>query len=322
MVSACAILGALLYRLAGGSLLRETTVLFLFIPDATGLGPDSPVRVDGIDVGKVISVSLSGSNEPNRVVKVMLAVARERLRDIPMDSSSQISADNVVGDQFVDITSGRSGEHIRPGGEIAYKEEAELLKTLDIAQFESQLRILDGVLSDIEAGRGLVGQFVIGEDMYNGLTKEVNEIERGIRAAARTATPTGQALYSDSLYREIVSTLAGFDKTLAALEAGRDPSGRFLRDPAEYDSLRQGAIDLRRSIAGWRGSELVNSDGLYTDWNGRIASLIQAVDEWNAGPASGASQAYDSLNGAAKELSETLRDLRSDPRKFLRIKVF
>ena len=139
-------------------------------------------------------------------------------------------------------------------------------------------------MSDIEAGRGLVGQFVIGEDMYNGLTKEVNEIERGIRAAARTATPTGQALYSDSLYREIVNPWPVSTRPWRPSKRAGTPSGRFLRDPAEYDSLRQGAIDLRRSIAGWRGSELVNSDGLYTDWNGRIASLIQAVDEWNAGP--------------------------------------
>jgi hypothetical protein len=31
---------------------------------------------------------------------------------------------------------------------------------------------------------------------------------------------------------------------------------------------------------------------------------------------------YDRLNGAAKEIGEPLRDFRSDPRKFLRIKVF
>jgi phospholipid/cholesterol/gamma-HCH transport system substrate-binding protein len=322
IVSACAILGALLYLLAGRSLLRENTVLFLFIPDATGLGPGSPVRVDGIDVGKVTSVALSGSSQPDRVVKVILSVNRDRLREIPVDSFSQISADNVVGDQFVDVTSGRSGEHVRPGGEIAYKAQPELLKTLDISQFESQLRTLDAVLSDIEAGRGLVGQFVIGEDMYDGLTRQVTEILRGIRAAARTVTPAGQALYSDRLHRDIFNTLAGFDKTLARLEAGQDPGGRFLRDPAEYQSLRAAAADLRRSIAGWRGSELVSSDSLYTDWNARISSLIRAVDEFNAGPALSSSQLYDSLNGAAKELGEALRDLRSDPKKFLRIKVF
>jgi phospholipid/cholesterol/gamma-HCH transport system substrate-binding protein len=322
IVSACAILGTLIYLLSGGSLLRETAVLFLFVPDATGLAPDSPVRVDGIDVGKVTSVALSGSSDPGRVVKVILTVGRERLREIPMDSYSQISADNIVGDQFVDVTSGKSGEHIRPGGEIAYKAQPELLKTLDLSQFEDQLRTLDAVLSDIEAGRGLVGEFIVGQAMYDGLTKQVNEIQRGIRAAASTATPAGQALYSDSLYRDIVGTLAGFDKTLADLQAGQNPGGRFLRDPAEYDSFRQAAVDLRRSIAGWRGSDLVASDRLYTDWNSRIASLIRAVDEFNAGPALSSSQLYDSLNGAAKELGETLRDLRSDPQKFLRIKVF
>jgi phospholipid/cholesterol/gamma-HCH transport system substrate-binding protein len=322
MASACAILGTLLYLLAGGSLLHPTTVLFLFIPDATGLAPGSPVRVDGIDVGKVTSVALSGSTKPERVVKVILSVGRDRLGDIPVDSFSQISADNIVGDQFVDVTSGRSAVHIRSGGEIAFKEQPELLKTLDLSQFEDQLRSLDAVLSDIQAGRGLVGQFAMGEDMYDGLTKQVGEIERGIRAAARTSTPTGQALYSDRLYRDIVNTLAGFDKTLAALEEGQDPSGRFLRDPAEYNSFRQTAADLHRSIAGWRGSEIIDSDRLYTDWNGRIASLIRAVDEFNAGPAMNSSQLYDRLNGAAKEIGEPLRDFRSDPRKFLRIKVF
>jgi hypothetical protein len=197
-----------------------------------------------------------------------------------------------------------------------------MMKSLDLSQFASELRTLDGVLSDIEAGRGLVGQFVIGEDMYDGLAKQVTEIQRGIRAAASTATPAGQALYSDGLYREIVDTLAGFDKTLAALQAEDSPSGRFFRDPAQYESFRQAAASLRNSIAGWRASEFVASDRLYADWNGRISSLIRAVDEFNAGPALSSSQLYESLSGASKQLGETLRDLRSDPQKFLRIKVF
>src|SRR5271157_3848106 len=126
-VSACAILGTLVWLLIGGSLLSERAALFLFIPDATGLAPGSPVRVDGIGVGKVTSVALSGSSEPERVVKVILSVDRDHLSEIPMDSFAQISADNVVGDQFVDVTSGNSAEHVRPGGEIAYQAQPELL---------------------------------------------------------------------------------------------------------------------------------------------------------------------------------------------------
>jgi ABC-type transporter Mla subunit MlaD len=122
-VSACAILGTLIYLLTGGSLLRERTELYLFIPDATGLGRDSPVRVDGIGVGKVTSVALSGSSEPNRVVRVVMSVHRDQLSEIPKDSFAQITAETVVGDQFVDVTSGKSAEPIRPGSELAYKAQ-------------------------------------------------------------------------------------------------------------------------------------------------------------------------------------------------------
>jgi phospholipid/cholesterol/gamma-HCH transport system substrate-binding protein len=321
-VSACAILVALLYLLIGGTLLRERAVLFLFLPDATGLGPGSPVRVDGIGVGKVTSVALSGSSQPARVVKVILSVEQDHLSEIPVDSVAQISADNMIGDDFVDVTSGKSDRHIRPGGEIAYQTQQELLKTLDLSQFESQLRSLDDMLSDIEAGRGLVGQFVMGEQLYDELMQQVGETERGVRAAASTATPLGQAFYTDSLYRKITGPLADLDKALAGLQSGQGAGGQLLRDPAGYESFRQAAVALRHSIAGWRGGELVASDRLYAEWNGRIASFIHAIDQFDAGPALSSSQPYDSLNAAASQLRDGLREFRSDPQKFLRVKVF
>src|SRR5690349_15538732 len=81
--AAIVILAVILWLLTGGSLLSEKTILYVYIPDATGLTQDSPVRVDGITVGKVASVSLSGSTDPKRVVRVALRVLRETLDSIP-----------------------------------------------------------------------------------------------------------------------------------------------------------------------------------------------------------------------------------------------
>jgi phospholipid/cholesterol/gamma-HCH transport system substrate-binding protein len=64
------ILGTLAYLLTGGTILEPKTQIYLYLPDANGVAPGSPVRVDGIGIGKVILVELSGSNEPNHVVKV------------------------------------------------------------------------------------------------------------------------------------------------------------------------------------------------------------------------------------------------------------
>src|SRR5664280_2925554 len=103
-VAAGVILAVLAYLLTGGTLLQERSALYLYIPDATGLGPGAPVRVDGIGVGKVRSVALSGSNDPDRIVKVAITAESDRLAQIPVDSVAQLSADTLVGDMFVDVT--------------------------------------------------------------------------------------------------------------------------------------------------------------------------------------------------------------------------
>src|SRR5690349_2591935 len=77
-----AILSTLIVLLTGGTLFQPQATLFLYIPDATGLADGSPVRVDGIQVGKVDAVMLTGSVEPNRIIRVVMRVDRERLSSI------------------------------------------------------------------------------------------------------------------------------------------------------------------------------------------------------------------------------------------------
>src|ERR1039458_2184529 len=131
-LAALAILAVLAYLLAGGLLFQAKTNLYLYLPDATGLGSGAPVRVDGIPVGKVRSVSLSGSNDPNRVIKVTIKAESDRLARIPADSLLQLSPDTLVGDMFVDITSGKSARSLEPNGEIAYKPSIGSLNSLDL----------------------------------------------------------------------------------------------------------------------------------------------------------------------------------------------
>src|ERR1035437_5963641 len=230
--------------------------MYLYIPDATGLGLGAPVRVDGIGVGKVRSVALSGSTEPNRVVKVTLTVERDRLASIPDDSTAQIASETMIGDQFVDISSGTSRRFVSAGGEIVFKGSPDLLKTLDIGQFEKQLKIVSALLDDIEQGRSDLGQFVQGDQMYNDLRKRLSQIESGIRAAASTTSAVGHELHTDQLYQQISRPLIELDRSLARLQSGQGDASQLLRDSAQYDKLRSDTEDLRRSIADLRAAKL------------------------------------------------------------------
>jgi phospholipid/cholesterol/gamma-HCH transport system substrate-binding protein len=320
--AALVILSILAYLLTGGSLLTQRATIYLYIADATGLGPGAPVRVDGIGVGKVRSVALSGSNQPDRIVKVTMTVERLRLASIPDDSTAQLASETMIGDRFVDITSGTSRHFVSPGGEIVFKGSPDLLKGIDLRQFEQQLKVVSALLDDIEQGRGDLGQFVMGEQMYVDLRKRFAQIESGIQAAASTTSDVGRELHTDLLYRQISQPLVDLDRSLARLQSGQGSAGQLLRDSAQYDKLRGDIGDLRHSIANLRAAQFMQSDTLYADWNRRVLSLIESVDAFNRSPAMATTQVYDNLNGFAHELQTTMRDFRQNPRKYMRLKLF
>lgn len=316
------ILLTLIYLLTGGTLFQPKATVYMYVPDATGLTKGSPVRVDGIGVGKVSSVDLSGSQQPKREVKVTITVERERLASIPVDSFAQLSTDTPIGDKFVDITSGRDQNHIAPSSEITFKDQPELMKTLDLSQFQKQLRTLDATLTDIERGKGLVGQFVMGEGVYNSLLKNLGEFQKEIRSATDAGSSLGRALYSDEMYRQVSDPVVEFERSLERIQSGQGAPGQLFRDTAQYEQLRSGAGDLLRSLRGVRANEFMSSDQQYRDWNRMVTSLIQSVDEMNASPLLNRSDTYENLNGFTRELRDTVRDVREHPGKYLRLKVF
>lgn len=319
---ALVILSTLVYLLTGGTLLQPKATLYMYIPDATGLAKGSPVRVDGIGVGKVTGVDLTGSQQPNRIVRVTISIERERLASIPEDSFVQLSSDSLIGDKFVDISSGKAGAHIAANSELTYKDSPELMKSLDLTQFEQQLRVMDATLTEIEQGRGRVGQFIIGEDMYNTLLKDFADFKNTIRATADTTGTLGRALYSDEMYRQISNPIAELDRSLALLQSGQGAAGQMFRGTQQYEQLRASARDVLRSLSDLRSQEFMRSDQMYVDWNRTVNSLIRSVDEMNASPLFNNSQTYDNLNGAAREWRNTIRDFREHPQKYLRLKVF
>jgi phospholipid/cholesterol/gamma-HCH transport system substrate-binding protein len=321
-VAASLILGTISYLLTGGTIFEAKAKLYLYLDDATGLASGSPVRVDGIGVGKVDLVELSGSSDPLRVVRVSLKVERERLDSITIDSTAQSSSDNPIGDKFVDITSGTSPQHLAPGSEIKFKGSPELMKSIDLSQFQQQVRAIEKLLDDIDAGRTPLGQFVAGDQLYNELRDKIRGLQDRMHAAADTTTAVGQALYTDSLYRQAIEPLRKLDASLAKLQSGQGSLGQALRDTQQYEQARAQVADLRKTVEGMKGGEMMTSDRAYNAWAKQVRTLIQTVDGFNASPMLNTSAVYDNFNGMAREIHVTLKDFRENPKKYLRMKLF
>src|SRR3954453_9373451 len=57
--------------------------LHTFLDDAASLVTGAPVRLNGIGVGNVKSVALSGSNNPSKVIRIDFEVDEPMLKQIP-----------------------------------------------------------------------------------------------------------------------------------------------------------------------------------------------------------------------------------------------
>lgn len=318
IVVASTILTILFYLFTGGTLFQAKATLYLYIPDASGIGPGSPVRVDGIQVGKVSHVELSGSNRPNRIVRVTMRVEREHLINIPVDSTADVGAETLLGDRFVGIVSGRSAQAIASGGTVAMKPETT---TIDLKQFGEGLRSIDATLRDIQNGTSPLGQFVLGDQMYQDLLRRVSQIQAGLVSIESATSQIGGLLYTDQALRQFEEPMVALDQTLARIQSGQGPMGELLRDSAGYDSIRDAFAGLRKTVDDFRSSPLVGSDDQYREWNRSLASIIQQVDEMNASPLFSSSAAYDNLNGFFSEMQNAVKEFRQDPRKFLRLKL-
>src|SRR6476646_6873806 len=107
-----AILGTLIFLLTtSGNVFKRKFTLRTYLDDASGTSESSPVRLNGIPVGNIKRIRLSGSKDPHRAVELLLEIKSEYQRDIPRDSVAEISASNLLGDKFLNITRGSDAQH-------------------------------------------------------------------------------------------------------------------------------------------------------------------------------------------------------------------
>jgi hypothetical protein len=256
------------------------------------------------------------------VVKITMTIERDRLPSITDDSTAETTSDTIVGDKFIDVTSGTGARHLEGGGELRYKSSGNLMQRLDIAQFQQQMHLIELQLDDLDAGKGPLGAFIKGDAIYNQVRDKITQLQRGIHVAAATTTDVGQALYTDALYRQIADPLHQLDESLARLQSGQGIGGALLRDTQQYDQVLAQVADLRRSIESLHGSEMIASDRAYNDWTRQVGAIIRQVEEFNAGGMLTTSAVYDNLDGMAKEFQAKGKEFRVNPRKFLRMKLF
>lgn len=332
-----AILAVVIVLITGDrSIFEGNSSLYTYLSDSAALTPGAVVTLNGIPVGTVKKIELSGLADPQKQVRIVMNVRDRYLPEIPDDSLTGITAGNLLGTKFINITRGKSKQAVRAGNTLPSLNTTDFEDIVKqgysvLASLQETVKKVDNIVGLVEAGKGSIGKLLIDDELY----QRINDIAKQVQVLTTTLNSDkgtlGKLLYDPSMYNDAKQSLARIDGILADVQQGKGSAGKLLKDPALYDETRNAITDLRKIMADLQAGKgtagkLLESDELHNQIVATIAKLDTMMDKLNAGQGTIGQllvnpQLYDSLNGSTQELHGLLKDFRANPKKFLRIKL-
>ncbi|HYK16821.1 MAG TPA: MlaD family protein [Bryobacteraceae bacterium] len=343
-IAAMVILAVLIFLITGKTnIFQSQTMIYTYMADAAALAPGAPVNVNGIPIGKVKRITLSGEKNPQRLVRIEMQVPEEQLKNIPADSLAEISAANVLGTKYINIKSGISTVTVKPGGEIPSVNTGEIqdlvqqgfgvLNSLQdtVKEANKLIQHVDEIVGLVESGKGSIGKLLTDDTLYNHFLAIVDEVKQLADVLNSDRGTLGKLLYDRELYDDVQRTVSKVDQILDGLQQGQGTAGKLLKDPAIADELQKTVADVHKIVQGLNegqgtAGKLLKSDELHKELADSLSKLDLIMDKVNSGQGTLGQllvnpALYDNLSGATREMHGLMQDFRANPKKFLRIKL-
>ena len=310
--------------------------LYTYMDDASGLADGTAVRLNGYTIGYLDHVELTNSRDPNKAVKFDMRVKPEFLKNIPVDSIVAVSAANLLGDKFLNITRGKAPQTVTAGAVLPslqgqdipelMAQSANLLKS-----FQTIVNRVDNLLAGVEAGKGNIGLLLKDRELYdrlNGIASEGQKLLADVRTGNGTIS---KLIYSDELYKDIRSPLQRIDAMMADLQAGQGTAGKLLKDPSLFDEAQQTLGQIRGLVTDLNAGKgtagkLLKDEQVYQRLDALLTRFNTTMDKINSGQGTIGQlvvnpQLYNSMNSMTHELQGFVTDLRANPKKFLTLRL-
>jgi phospholipid/cholesterol/gamma-HCH transport system substrate-binding protein len=270
-----------------GFLFASRTHLYTAFADVNGLVVGAPVRLAGVDVGRVSEVAFS-DDLARAEARVRLSIEDRYMPRVRSDSRAYIDSKGLLGDKIINVSPGtprgsplREGDYVqaRPGVSLealtkqventataigdAADEARGAVKEIASPEVTENLRRITGslaaILEQVERGEGLAHRLLYDRDYERKATAAIANLTEMSRSA-RSAAQRGDAL------------LARLDQQGGALDEWR----RAGAGVAEFtDNLNHGeglAQALTRDDAG---KELVRDLAEFTQRLNRISADVE-----------------------------------------------
>ncbi len=198
---------------------------------ASGLIPGNNVSLNGVVVGSVFEVRLSG-DPADRTVRVTYDVVRRWAPMIRKGTRASIKTRGLLGDKYIELEGGKPDEDEVPiGGEIPAAPGAGIEKFLEgtgdlMTDLGAIAKSLKAILGRTEMGEGLLGALTSkspeSAELGNGFNDALHSLNTILKKIEGGQGLAGKLLIDEKYGRETSESLAGAIRSVQSLLARID----------------------------------------------------------------------------------------------------
>jgi phospholipid/cholesterol/gamma-HCH transport system substrate-binding protein len=257
---------------------RRWQTYTVYFDEVGGLSVGDPVTISGLEMGKVSSISLEGGRVRTELLIEQGAVLRS-------DLSVEIQSIGLMGEKYIHILPGTTGDILPPGSKLEGEYKAGLPEVVAevgdlMKDAKAAVEALNRLVSSAE------GNYNLGENLakLSEVSSEILVILRENRSDIRSTAKSMKSASED--IRSVMSGRKG------EIEKGID---KFSRAAARLDSLTLKIEDLIGSVERGEGS---------------LGMLIKEK------------KLHEDAEAALKSLNDLLKDIKAHPERYVKIELF
>jgi len=289
------------------NIFSEKEELKIQFTDVMGLRKGAPVSILGIEEGSVKSIKL----DPVYGVVVTVTVNTKSLKFVNKQSHATIMTMGLLGDKYIELSAGPpQGESIRPGEMIKGSAETGMRRVMEtvgvaIEKIGQFIERMDSLVTKVEKGQGTIAKFLNDPSLYNNLTESSRHLSEML-ADIKNSQGTMKLLIEDpSLYNKALATASSTEEFSKKLNESVGTLKKLIDDPELYENLNKASAQLSSLLEGVENGK------------GMAGALIK--DEEMAKDLKGTLVEIKKLSA---EIEALAKDIRENPRKYLKFSLF
>ena len=253
-----------------------------------GMNVGDPVRVAGVQVGKVLAIGLNDNK-----VQVDFYVNDPGI--IRAGTVAAVRRTNLLGGVFLGLEFGDAGGEVLP--------EDSLVQSAEMADIDQVIANIDRNQERVFGG---LGDLI--EESHEKLANTVTHLESITRKIDEGNGLLGEVINNEQLAVNLQEAVAGLSNIAKRLNHGEGSLGRLLNDDALYTDIHQTIINLRDITGSMKDGEgtlgrLMVDDALYEEGVVALNQIREIAEKMNRGQGSlGMLVNDDSLYFEAREM--------------------